>query len=165
MSERPVLARLEIPDQTLLLLLYENMVIKGPDRSGNWRFMFDRNGCFFQARNTQLWLMDEAQFFDDAPALYWDTPFPTIPDRCLTEMQEAELRDAILKVDFPDLDEYYASSSIERISTPIVERWTVVHEDELYSVVVEQGAAPSELVELRTRIDQLVATALGPTSP
>lgn len=160
MSDKPVLARLAIPDQTLLL--YENMGIYDPDRTGNWRFLFRQNGCFFNAHNDQLWLTEEEQFESDEPALFWDTPFSDTPDRCLTETQQVELLDTIREVGFFSLDSYYSSASLDDISSPSVERWTIVQGDEVHTVVVEEEATPPQLVELRAVIDQLVANAPQP---
>lgn len=157
MPNKPVLARLEIPDQTLLL--YENMSLNTPDRTGNWRFMFRQDGCFFNARNTQLWLTGEADFQSDDPALFWNTPFSTTPDRCLTEAQQAELKDTIRQINFFSLDSYYPSDSLEEVSSHVVERWTVVQNGKTHTVVVEEEAAPPQLIELRAVIDQLVANA------
>ena len=160
MNDKLVLARLEIPEHTLLL--YEYMVLNDPDRTGNWRFMFNQEGCFFNARNRQLWLTDKTEFESNDPALFWNTPFPAAPDRCLTETQQVELVDTIRQIDFFSLDSYYPSDSLEDESPPSVERWSVVHGDERHTVVVESGAVSPQLVELRTMIDQLVANAPRP---
>lgn len=152
----PVLARLEVPDG--VLLLYENMAIKDPDRTGNWRLLFRQDGGVFAARNTQLWITDSAQFKSDDPTLFWNTPFSNTPDRRLTEPQQAELLEAIRRADFAS-DRYYSSSPGQQGSSPSVERWTVRQGNELRTAIVESGAAPPPLVVLRRTIDRLVANA------
>ncbi|WP_446375172.1 hypothetical protein [Coleofasciculus sp. E2-BRE-01] len=157
---KPVLPKLEIPENTRLL--YENIAINDPDRTGNWRFLFRQNGCFFNARNTQLWIEDSAQLSSDDPDLHWNKPFPDTPNRCLTESQQAELTEAIRQVDFPSMAKYYPTPPDHQVSHPAAERWTVVQNGKSQTVVVENGFAPPELVQLRQKIDQLVANAPRP---
>ena len=157
MARGYVLPKLEIPEGALLL--YEYMVMKDPDRTGNWRTYIDAEGCFYSARNSQLWLTEPAQFESDAPELTWNTPFSSTPDRCLTEVQVAELMDKIRSVAFPDLKPIYTSVAFPFTSSPSVERWTLIREDGTISVVVEQGATPLRLTDFRATIDRLIAAA------
>jgi hypothetical protein len=154
---KPIFAKIDIPSQTLLL--YENMVVNDLDRSENWRFLFRQDGCFFNARNTQLWVTDTSLLDSDDPALYWNTPFSSTPSRCLTQEQQAELLEAIRKTNFASLAKYYSASPDQQRSHPFVERWTVVQDSGAFTVVVENSAAPPPLVRLRTTIDKLVANA------
>lgn len=157
---KSVLPKLEIPENTRLL--YENIAINDPERTGNWRFLFRQNGCFFNARNRQLWIEDSAQLSSDDPDLHWNKPFPDTPDRCLTESQQAELTEAIRRVDFPSLAKYYPTPPDHQVSHSSAERWTVVQNGQSQTVVVENGFAPPEIVRLRQKIDQLVANAPRP---
>ena len=157
----PTLPKLELPDKTLLL--YEQITVNNPDRTENWRFFLRKDGCFFNARNTQLWVTDSVLLSNDNPKLFWNKPFSATPDRCLTESQQAELVDAIHKANFSSLDKYYTTPS--RVSDPSVVRWTVVEESGTYTVVVESGATPQQLVQLRSAIDKLIANAPQSKSP
>ncbi|HEY9619366.1 MAG TPA: hypothetical protein V6C78_03310 [Crinalium sp.] len=148
----PNLARLEIPDNTLLL--YEHMAVNDSDRTGNWRFRFDNSGCFFHTRNTQLWVTDST-LPSDAPELHWNTSFPDTPNRCLNDSQYSELIDAIHNANFASLNSYYSTS--EQWSHSSVERWTVVDNGMTHTVSVENRSAPRQLVQLRQTIDQLIA--------
>jgi hypothetical protein len=157
MADRPVLAKLQVPDDTLLM--YEAMVVGDPDRTGNWRFRFSPDGCFYHARNDRLWITEPEQLDRDDPELFWSDQWPDTPIRCLTEDQLPELRDAIDQARFPRLKSHYASGSLERTSSPVVERWTAVIDDGTYTVVVEPKAAPARLAKLRETIDALIANA------
>jgi hypothetical protein len=154
--KKPILAKLQIPEKALLL--YENMVANS-DRTGNWRFLFRKDGCFFNARNTQLWVTDPDALSSDDPKLYWNTPFPNTPNRCLTDSQKAELADAIRKSDFASLAKHSPFLQNQRVSDSSIERWTLVEDSGNYTVVVEKGVAPPQLVQLRAKIDQLIANA------
>jgi len=153
----PIVAKLQIPDNALLL--YENMATDNTDRTGNWRFFFHNDGCFFHARNTRLWVTDPALLSSDDPALYWNTPFPDTPSRCLTDSQQAELIDAIRKANLATLMKKSPFLQNQRVSDGSVERWTLVDNNQVYTVIVEKGAAPRELVELRTVIDRIITNA------
>jgi len=151
------LARLEIPDGALLL--YEQMAIRDPDRSGNWRFLVRADGGFYHARNTRLWVTDPALLASDDPTLFWNTPFPATPARALSPQQRDELERAIRTADFPALARRSPFTPRGRVSDPSVERWSAILNGETHSVVVESGAAPPELVTLRATVDALVAAA------
>jgi hypothetical protein len=155
LSDDPVLPRLELPAGALLL--YESMALDDPDRTGNYRFYLDADGRFFHARNAQLWLTSPDQFGSDDPALFWNAPFPTDAQRYLTEAQRAELVEAIRRADFSSLSRTYRSKRIQ--SPPTVERWTTVQSGTVNTVVVENEAAPKQLLKLREAIDQLVEEA------
>jgi hypothetical protein len=155
MSDDPILPRLELPAGALLL--YESMVLDDPDRTGNYRFYFGDDGRFFQARNTQLWLTSPEQFDSDDPALFWNRPFPPEAQRYLTEAQQAELVEAICRASFSSLSGRYRSKRLQ--SPPTVERWTAVQSGTVNTVVVENEAAPKQLLKLREAIDQLVEEA------
>lgn len=156
MSDRPILAKVEIPNQALLL--FESMSIRDPDRTGNWRFYFRQDGCFFNARNTQLFITEISQFQRDDPSLFWNKPFADTPDRCLNDQQRNELLETIRNANFKSLNAYYQSSGNKQSSSS-VERWTVVIDKEIKTVVAEKGSVPKQLVELREMIDRLVAQA------
>ncbi|MCU0521908.1 MAG: hypothetical protein MUF84_14610 [Anaerolineae bacterium] len=163
MARGYVLPTLEIPDDALLL--FEHMVMKDPDRTVNWRYYFDVEGCYHSARNTQLWLTEPEQFDSEDPELTWNTPFSPTPDRCLTEEQLAELTDSIELVVFEDLKPSYTSVAFPFTSSPAVERWTLVDEDGPVTVVAEQGASPPPLADLQRLIGRLVAEAPRSVSP
>lgn len=154
---RPVLARLDVPAQTLLL--FEQMVAKDPDRTGNWRYLLREDGCFFSVNNDRLIVADQQS---DDPSLFWSSPFSTQPDRCLTAEQLAELSRAITAVSFAQLDDYYASPAFSRTSSPTVTRWTTVKDGVAYTVVVELDAGPPELADLDATVSRLVAAAPYP---
>ena len=162
MARGYVLPILEIPDGALML--FEHMVMKDPDRTVNWRYYFDTGGCFYSARNTQLWVTEPEQFESDDPALTWNTAFSSAPDRCLTEEQFAELKEAIELAVFRDLRPSYTSVAFPFTSSPAVERWTMVDEDGPMTVVAEQGASPLPLADLQRLISRLVAEAPRPES-
>jgi hypothetical protein len=153
----PVLAKLQIPEKTLLL--YENMAIANSDRTGNWRFLFRNDGCFFNARNTQLWITDPEALSSNDPKFYWNTAFPNTPNRCLTDSQKTELADAIRKSDFASLAKHSPFLGNQRVSDSSIERWTLVEDSGNYTVLVEKGFAPPQLVQMRAKIDQLIANA------
>jgi hypothetical protein len=153
----PILAKLQIPENTLLL--YENMTIANSDRTGNWRFLFRNDGCFFNARNTQLWVTDPKALSSDDPKFYWNTAFPSTPNRCLTDSQKTELADAIRKSDFASLAKHSPFLGNQRVSDSSIERWTLVEDSRNYTVLVEKGFAPPQLVQMRAKIDQLIANA------
>jgi hypothetical protein len=163
MADRPVLARLQVPDDTLLM--YEAMVVRDSDRTGNWRFRFSSDGCFYHMRNERLWITEPEQLESADSELFWSQDWPDTPVRCLTENQLPELRDAIVQARFSRLKPYYASRALAQTSAPVVERWTAVIDDGTYTVVVEPGAAPRRLVELREAVDALVAKAPLVDSP
>ncbi len=153
----PILPKLEIPPHTLLL--YENVAVNDPDRSGNWRFLFREDGCFFNARNTELQVIDPNLLNDENPALHWNTPFPSTPDRCLTKPQQAEFTEALRQANFASLAKYYSPPVSQHVSHSSVERWTMLNNNTNYTVIVENKAAPPQLVQLRATIDQLVVKA------
>lgn len=155
----PTLPKLEIPENTLLL--YENVAIDDTDRSGNWRFYFRQDGCFFNARNTRLIITDASQLKDETPDLHWNTSFSNTPITCLNEAQLADLKKSIDAVNFEKLSKSYTYSKSRQISHTAVDRWTIV-QDDISTIFVESQSAPSELVELRVKIDQLIAEALSP---
>lgn len=154
----PTLPKLEIPENALLL--YENVAMNDLDRSGNWRFYFREDGCFFSARNTHLIITDTSQLKDETPTLHWNTAFPDTSNICLNEAQLADLMKAINEVDFASLSKNYTYSRSKDISHTSADRWTIV-QDEVFTVVVESQSAPAELVQLRTKVDQLIADALS----
>ncbi len=151
------IAKLELPQNTVLL--YENMVVSNVDRTGNYRFFFRDDGCFFNAHNTKLWVTNPDLIDSDDPALHWNTSFSKTPDRCLTESQRAELLQAIYQTNFPSLNKYYLAAPDERSSHPTIERWTVVNQGSIYTVVVETRKAPSLLIQLRKVINEVVDKA------
>jgi hypothetical protein len=134
-----MLPRLELPAGARLL--YEEVVLGDPDRTGNWRFYVREDGCFFSARNSRLWVTGADDFGSDDPALFWNSPFPGKPDRCLTASQVGELEAAIRAADIAALSGRYrlAGDGIERSGS--AERWTVVDGGKPSTVVVEPGAA------------------------
>ncbi len=152
----PPLPRLEISENTWVL--YENIAIHDTDRSANWRFMIQADGCYFHARNREFYLADPALIDDADPDLHWNQPFVDAI-RCLTNSQQEELAQAIDSVDPSKLSEFYASASGGKVSHPSAERWTIIQGNETHTIVVENGNAPSALVELRQTIDDLVANA------
>jgi hypothetical protein len=158
--EKYVLPELNLPENAWVL--YEFITVNDPDRTGNWRFLFRQNGCFFNARNTQLWIEDAAQLSNDAPSLYWNKPFPETPDRCLTESQQTKLAEARGKAKISSLGDFYKAPPDQKTSHPSVERWTIVQNGKTRTIVVEDGFAPPELVQLRQKIDRLVAEAPRP---
>jgi hypothetical protein len=156
-----VLPRLDIPDRALLL--YENIGLKDPDRTGNWRFVVRDDGCFFNARNTKLWLSQPEEFASDDPKLFWNTAFPDTPSRCLTPPQRAELDEAIREADLASLAKRSTTRLEGRKSSPSLERWTLARQGRaVHTVVVEAGDVPAPLSRLRATIDRLVAAAPRP---
>jgi hypothetical protein len=137
------------------LLLYEEMAVDDPDRSGNWRFLIRSDGGFFNARNDQLFVPDDALTRPD-PELFWNVPFPTEPQRRLDDDALRSLEDAIREADFPRLSER-GGGSAERLV--IADRWTARVEGTPHSVVVTNRRVPRELQRLRETIDGLVAAA------
>jgi len=158
-----VLPQLEIPEDALLL--YESMVTKSLDRTSNWRYFIDRQGCYYSARNQELKLVDANELNSSDPALAWDTPFQASPDRCLTDAQFAELKEAIALANLSELDARYTSVSFPFTDSPRVERWTIVDQEATVTIVVEQDVAPLRLKDLQTLVSRLVAEAPLPVSP
>jgi zinc and cadmium transporter len=151
-----LLPNLETPSQTWIM--YENLTINDTDRTGNWRFVIKDDGCFYHARNTQFFVnADEGHTSD--PAFHWNTQFPEKPVRCFTEEQFNQLKTAVENLHLDELDTFYPAESAQQSSHPIAERWTVITAGEAQTIVVEDGAVPTPLVELRQRIDELVAQA------
>jgi len=154
---QPTLPKLELPANTWIL--YENVAIDAPDRTGNWRFLIRDDGYFFHARNTQYWLEDLTLINSADPDLHWNTAFGDNPNRCLNDSQLNDLRDALDKAQVSKLEPYYAPSPDEQESHPSAERWTITHDELTHTIVVERGAVPKALVTLRQKIDELIADA------
>lgn len=157
-EEQMTLSRLEIPSATLVL--YEYMLVRNPDRSANWRFRIGTDRGFYNARNRQLFVTDPEARKSEDPAKWFDTPFPEEPQRRFTEEQYATLKHALESAQPDHLEDWYTSKG--KHSNPSVERWTFVLDEARTTVVVEDGAAPQALADLRETIDRLVAAAPRP---
>jgi hypothetical protein len=155
-----VLPKLEVPDNALLL--YENIAVNNPDRTGNFRFVFLDDGTYYNARNTQLWVTDTDKLSSDQPDLFWNKPFPGKPDRQLTDDQLQELKDAIDKADFSSLKKEYLPEDPGEINDAVVERWTVVEKGSKHTVVAAQGITPAKLDRLHKTLGEIVSKAKSP---
>lgn len=163
-SERGyVLPELEVPEGALVT--YEAMVTKTLDRTLNWRYYIDEHGCYYAARNRELQLATFDELNSSDPALVWDTPFSPSPDRCLSDVQLIELKDAILLANLSELEPVYTSVSFPFTDSPWVERWTFVEQNGPVTIVVEQDVAPLRLKDMQTLISRLVAEAPSPALP
>ncbi|MCA9541425.1 MAG: hypothetical protein KC620_21150 [Myxococcales bacterium] len=141
-------------------LVYENLALDDADRSGNHRFAITRDGCFWQARNGELFITDKARLNSDDPADHWNKPLPSKPQRCLTAEQVKGLEAAITAADFGALKPLYATAPEDRSSHPALERWTLIGTDgKQTQVEVEDEATPAALKTLRSAIDALIAAA------
>jgi hypothetical protein len=153
----PVLPRLEIPENTLLL--HEDIAIDDSDRTRNRRFLITKDGGFHFSRNTELYVDDPDLIDSDEPDLHWNKPLRSHPIRQLSKSQIAKLSKAIQAVDLPQLAKYYLTAEDEAYSHPSVERWTMIHDNTIYTIIVQDDEAPPALVKLRQKIDELVANA------
>lgn len=163
MSQTSNLPAPEISERTWLL--YENIATNNPDRTGNWRFRLEKDGCFFNARNQSLLIEDPTLLSSSDSALYWNTSFPKHPQRCLTESQVSELTSAIEVTDFDSLNQTYSNPPHEVWSHSSIERWTLIQADKVVTITVSNRAAPARLVQLRQVIDRLVSEAPQPEQP
>jgi hypothetical protein len=146
----PALPPVELPADALVL--YEEMALDDPDRTGNWRFYVSRDGGFYNARNTQLFVLEPADLARGDPALFWNTDFPPEPQRRLEPAAVAELEQALDGLDLTRFAERLPVG--QRVTS--AQRWTVARDGDTRSAVVV-GKAPPELATLRQTVDRLVA--------
>jgi hypothetical protein len=157
--ETPVLARLEVPANAILL--YEEMVIGDQDRTGNWRFYIDTTGCVFNVHNQPLFIEEADQQSDD-PALFWNAPFPATPARCLNDAQLATLRQLLDEPGIAALEEYYRDEAFARTSSPVIERWVMTTNNQQKVVAIELRKRPEAIARLWEGVNTLIAAAPQP---
>ncbi len=147
-----VLPKLEIPQNSVLY--YENIVINDTDRSGNWRFFIQKDGCFFDSHNETLWITDTEKLSSDDPSLFWSKNFQSQSKICFTKAQMSKLFRFFTKLNLAQSSDITTNKNIQ--NSTIIERWTYSIKDQYRSVIFEINSLPKEIIELKKILDQMI---------
>ncbi|MCB9743505.1 MAG: hypothetical protein H6741_05720 [Alphaproteobacteria bacterium] len=156
-------------------ILFESMSARGTDRSTNWRFKLDQDGCYRVARNSAL-RVDPDRVHDSDAALFWNTPFPGEAAVCLEAGERAQVQEALERAELGKLAEELGLPEGVKVNDPRLERWTVIHGEQRTTVAIEspemaegvglvQGLGPwargaERLVRLRAELQEVVSSAI-----
>lgn len=152
-SETPI-PDLRIPDDALVLR--ESFQGPGPERTANWRGWFDSRGCWWEAHNTWLVVTDEVLIRSSAYPLHWNGADPDHPWFCLSQGQLVGLREAVETVETVQSATHYSEA---------LDRWTVVQEDGVRSLVKPRGHQKGEWENLIGYFDLLSSVHVWGQSP
>ena len=138
-------------------VLRESFQGPGPERTGNWRGWFDKQGCWWEEHNTWLVVSDPALMRSQAHPLHWNAVTPSEPWFCLRDHQRRMLADAIERI--PDT----------RVDTPYtkpVDRWTIQDEKgHVRSAVIRRGSRGGDWAPMVSVFRQLAAMSVWGQSP
>ena len=148
------LPELVIPADTLLLR--EHLSSRGPERTGNWWSRFDQDGCYTEAHNTWMWVMDPVLRRSDAWPLHWNGSPRLEPWFCLQPVQLAQLKAAMRAV---------SGERLVAAAAGPLDRWTLVGEGGAVTAVVPLGADPGALSPVTRALEEIAAQGVWGLSP
>mgnify|MGYP004393897793 CR=1 FL=1 len=149
-----VLPQLIIPPDTLLLR--EHLSSRGPERTGNWWARFDSEGCYTEAHNSWMWVIDPLLQQSSAWTLHWNGSPRLDPWFCLTKPQLAMLKRAAGRV-----DEWGGAPH----DPGPVDRWTVVVEGRAVSIVLPNRGNPGGFHPLFAALQRIAEQGVWGQSP
>lgn len=149
--EPRLLPRLDVPSAALLVR--EHIDAVGAERTGNWRWMFDMDGCWRQAANTWMWVTDPVLAKSDEPSLFFNGVWSE-PWFCLDPSQRAELVAGIR-----------ASRFVEVAHKGAVDRWIAVVGGQTLHAVLPADARPAEMAPLFRVLERLARQGVWGRSP
>ncbi len=142
----PALPELRLPPDTLIFR--EHLSQRGAERTGNWWARIDTKGCYTEAHNTWLWVLDPEIEYSSAWDLHWNGSPRLEPWFCLEPGQLRRLERALRRV-----DEW---GGVGMARGP-VDRWTTVIDGRTTSIVLPIRANPGGFDPLLGTLREIAA--------